>query len=296
VVTPAARRREARYAIERFGISARRSCRLFALGRSTWCYRSRRAADTELRALLRELAATLPRYGYKRLCRRIRKSGRVVNHKKIYRIYCEEGLMVRKRTRKRLVRRGEKRPAPTRANERWSMDFTSDQLADGRRFRTLNVVDDCTRECLAIEVERSIGGAHVARVLDRLIGERGAPDSIVCDNGPEFISRALEMWAERSGVKIDFIEPGKPVQNCYVESFNGRFRDECLNEHWFTSLDDARAIIAAWRKDYNEVREHGSLGGRTPTEYRNAMERVENASRFPPFPQHLPLESKTAGT
>jgi putative transposase len=294
VVTPAARRREAAYAIERYATSERRACRLLHLSRSTWQYRSRRPADSEIRQQLRDLAAKLPRYGYKRLCRRLRKNGVKVNHKKIYRLYREEQLMVRKRARKRLVRRAEKPWPPTRPNVRWSMDFTSDQLADGRRFRTWNIVDDFTRECLTIEVQRSISGAHVARLLTAIVEERGRPEMIVCDNGPEFISRALEMWAEL-GVKIRFIEPGKPVQNCYIESFNGRFRDECLNEHWFTSLDDARQIIAAWREDYNHVREHGSLGGMTPDEYRRAVESSENAPRFPPFPQH-PLQSKTPGT
>ena len=281
--------------MERYGVSARRCCSLFGLARSTWQYASRRSADTGLRERLRELAATLPRFGYKRLCRRLRRQGVRVNHKKIYRLYREEGLLVRKRARKRLVRRAEKPAPPARANERWSMDFTSDQLSDSRRFRTFNVVDDCTRECLAIEVQRSIPGALVARVLTRLVAERGRPKVIVCDNGPEFIGRAMEIWAEQNGVRLHFIEPGKPVQNCYVESFNGRFRDECLNEHWFTSLDDARAIIDAWRTDYNEVREHGSLNGRTPAEFRRAMESAENAPRFPLFPQH-PLQSRTAGT
>jgi len=294
-VTPAARRGEAAYAIERYKVSERRGCRLFGLARSTWQYRSCRPADTGLRERLRELAAKLPRYGYKRLCRRLRKNGVKVNHKKIYRLYREEGLMVRKRTRKRLIRRAERPSPPARPNQRWSMDFTSDQLADGRRFRTFNVVDDCSRECLAIRVERSIPGAYVARVLTELVKERGCPETIVLDNGPEFISRALEIWAEEHRVKLHFIEPGKPVQNCYVESFNGRFRDECLNEHWFTSMEDARVIIAAWRKDYNEVREHGSLGGMTPHEYRRAMESPENASRFPPFPQH-PLQSRQPET
>lgn len=202
--------------------------------------------------------------------------------------------MVRKRARKRLVRRADKPVTAATPNERWSMDFTSDQLSDGRRFRTFNVVDDCTRECLVIEVHRSIPGWLVARVLSRLVNERGRPAVIVCDNGPEFISRALEIWAEENQVRLHFIEPGKPVQNCYVESFNGRFRDECLNEHWFTSMHDARSIIAAWREDYNDVREHGSLAGMTPSEYRRAMESAENASRFPPFPQH-PLQSTRAG-
>lgn len=219
----------------------------------------------------------------------------MVNHKKIYRLYREEGLMVRKRARKRLVRRAEKPELPTRINERWSIDFVSDQLADGRRFRTFNVVDDFSRECLAIVVERSISGEHVARVLSDLVQRRGRPRVIVCDNGPEFISRAMELWSESHVVRLHFIEPGKPVQNCYVESFNGRFRDECLNEHWFTSMEDARNIIDSWRQDFNEVREHNSLRGMTPTEYRRAMESPENASRFPPFPQH-PLQSSTTGT
>lgn len=293
-MTPAARRREAVYAIERHGVSERRACRLFGLPRSTWQYRSRRPSDAALRERLRALASQLPRYGYKRLHRRLRKSGEIVNHKKIYRLYREEGLMVRKRARKRLVRRLERPAPPRRPNERWSMDFVSDQLADGRRFRTLNVVDDYTRECLAVRVERSIGGDLVARVLTAVVKERGgAPAIIVCDNGPEFISRALEVWAEEYRVKLQFIEPGKPVQNCLVESFNGRFRDECLNEHWFLSMDDARSIIAEWRKDYNEVREHSSLGGLAPGEFRRAVESSENAPRFPPFPQH-PLQSTTA--
>lgn len=281
--------------MERYGLSARRCCRLFGLARSTWQYASRRGTDAGLRERLRDLAATLPRYGYKRLCRRLRRQGVHVNHKKVYRIYREEGLLVRKRARKRLVRRCERPALPTRPNEEWSMDFTADQLADGRRFRTFNVVDDFTRECLAIQVERSIPGTVVARVLDRLVQERGRPKAIICDNGPEFIGRALEIWAEENAVKLRFIEPGKPVQNCYVESFNGRFRDECLNEHWFTSMDDARSIIEAWRVDYNEVREHSALGAMTPTEYRRAVESAENASRFPLFPQH-PLQSRTAGT
>ena len=294
-MTPAARRAEASYAIEQYGVSERRGCRLFGLTRSTWQYRSRRPPDIELRQRLRDLAAKLPRYGYKRLCRRLRKNGVIVNHKKIYRLYREEGLMVRKRARKRLVRRAERPAAPSKPNQRWSMDFTSDQLADGRRFRTFNLVDDFSRECLAIRVERSISGAYVARVLTEVVKKRGRAGVIVLDNGPEFISRALEIWAEEHDVKLHFIEPGKPVQNCYIESFNGRFRDECLNEHWFTSLDEARKIIAAWRDDYNEVREHGSLGGMTPSEYRRAMESPENASRFPSFPQH-PLQSTPAGT
>jgi putative transposase len=175
------------------------------------------------------------------------------------------------------------------------MDFTFDRLADGRRFRTFNVVDDFTREAVLMDVERSFAGWLVARALDRAIAKRGAPKAIVCDNGPEFTSKAMELWSDRTGIPLRFIEPGKPVQNCYVESFNGRFRDECLNDHWFTSMQEARTAIAEWQHDYNETREHGSLGGMTPSEYRRAMESAENASRLPPFPQH-PLQSKTTRT
>lgn len=279
--------------MERYGVSERRSCRLFRVHRASKRYQPRRSADTEIREKLRALAAERPRYGYKRLCRRLRRMGVLVNHKKIYRIYREEGLMVRKRGRKRLVRRSEQPTPVVRPNQRWSMDFTSDQLASGRRFRTFNLVDDCTRESLAIEVDASLPGSRVARVLSRVVAERGRPDTIVCDNGPEFIGRALEIWAEEHNVTIRFIQPGKPVQNCFVESFNGRFRDECLNEHWFTSIADARAKIEAWRHDYNHEREHGSLNRMTPDEYRRAMESAENAARFPPFPQDLPLQSTT---
>jgi putative transposase len=225
----------------------------------------------------------------------LRKRGVHVNHKKIYRLYRDEGLLVKKRARKRLVPRAVKLPAPSMLNERWSMDFTSDQLSDGRRFPTFNVVDDCTREALAIHVARSIPGWLVARVLTELISSRGKPRVIVCDNGPEFIGRSLEIWAEEHDVAIHFIERGNPVQNCYVESFSGRFRDEWLNEHCFPSIDDARRIIETWRHDYNEAREHGSLGGLTPIEYRRAVESSDNAPRFPPFPQH-PLQSSRLGT
>lgn len=268
--------------MERYGISERRSCRLFELGRSTKRYRSRRSTDEALRARLRELASELPRYGYKRLCRRLRKQGWAVNHKRIYRIYREEGLMVRKRKRKRLIRRAERPAVPQRPNERWSMDFTSDQLADGRRFRTFNVVDDFTRECIAIEVNRSMTGDRLVEVLDLAARQRAYPGAIVCDNGPEFVGRALEGWSYAHGVTLRFIQPGKPVQNCFVESFNGKFRDECLNEHWFMSMSDARTTIENWRRDYNEVREHSSLGGLAPAEFaKRAVETAENAAAFP---------------
>ncbi len=279
---PAARRTQAQNAMERYGISERRSCRILHVGRSTKRYRSRQAGDEALRARLRELASELPRYGYKRLCRRLRKQGWSVNHKRIYRIYREEGLMVRKRKRKRLIRRGDRPAPPQRLNERWSMDFTSDQLADGRRIRTFNVVDDFSRECVAIDVNRSLTGDRLVEVLDNAARSRAYPSAIVCDNGPEFVGRVLEQWAYVHNVTLRFIQPGKPVQNCFVESFNGKFRDECLNEHWFTSMSDARITIEKWRNDYNEVREHSSLGGLAPAEFaRRAVETAENATAFP---------------
>lgn len=286
MVRPAARRREAAYLIEQYGTSVRRISRLFGVWRSTLCYQTRRPDDSPLRKQLRELAEAFPRYGYWRLYRKLRRNGLKINHKRVYRLYREEGLLVRKRSRKKLFRARVPASAPIRPNVRWSMDFVSDAIANGRKFRTLNIVDDCTREALAMEVDYSLPALRVIRALDQIAAERGYPEAIVIDNGPEFISIALGLWAEEHSVKLVFIQPGKPVQNCYVESFNGRFRDECLNEHWFTSLDDARRIIAAWMQLYNEEREHGSLG-MTPREFAKtrAVESAENANNaFPSLP------------
>jgi putative transposase len=214
---------------------------------------------------MRALAHRWPRFGYRRLGVMLEREKMVANHKRIYRLYTEEGLKVR---RKRKKLRSQVRTAPmlvpTRVNERWSMDFMSDCLATGRRFRTLNIVDDLTRECPAIEVDTSLPGARVARVLDRLAILRGLPHTIVIDNGSEFTGRALDAWANKHGVKLHFIDPGKPVQNAYVESFNGKFRDECLDLHWFTDLADAKEKIESWRVEYNRVRPHSSLGDATP--------------------------------
>jgi putative transposase len=178
------------------------------------------------------------------------REGLTVNHKRLYRVYRAAGLQVRRRRRKRLTR-GDRvpLPRPSQRRERWSMDFTLDTLADGRAFRTLNIVDDFTRECVAIEVDRSLPGLRVARVLDRLQAAGGLPQTIVVDNGPEFAGRTLDAWAYRTGVTLRFIRPGKPIENAYVESFNGKFRDECLNEHWFVNLADAKTAIEAWRVD-----------------------------------------------
>jgi putative transposase len=208
------------------------------------------------------------RFGYRRLHVWLEREGFVVNHKRIHRLYRDAGLQVRRRRRKRLTR-GDRvpLPTPTQRLERWSMDFTVDTLADGRGFRTRNIVDDFTRECVAIEVDGALPGLRVARVLDRLHAAIGLPACLVCDNGPEFAGRTLDAWAYAHDVALRFIRPGKSIENAYVESFNGKFRDECLNEHWFVSLADAKAAIEAWRIDYNTVRPHSSLGDRTPEQF-----------------------------
>jgi putative transposase len=217
--------------------------------------------------MLIRLAQERPRWGYRRLHVLVRREGFAVNHKRVYRLYRAEGLAVRRRRRRRLARPRIALSAPSRPNERWSLDFMSDQLVDGRVFRTLNIVDDHTRECRAIEVDTSLSGHRVVRTLDLLVHEHGRPATLLTDNGPEFTSRVVEAWAYRMGVQLHFIQPGKPSQNAFVESFNGRFRDECLNEHWFTTLDEARERIEEWRVDYNQVRPHSSLGDLTPEEY-----------------------------
>lgn len=231
-MTAASRREAARYLQHSYQVSERRAGQLFGLSNSSLRYRSRRPADKELRQRLRELAADRPRYGYKRLWALLRREGCQVNHKRVYRLYSEEGLKLRRR-RRRARAHVERIPLslPSRADERYSMDFMRDTLGDGRVFRTLNIVDDYTRECLAIEVDTSLPGARVVRVLERLASTGRQPLHIVVDNGPEFASKALDQWAAMRGVSLRFIDPGKPVQNAFVESFNGKFRDECLNAH-----------------------------------------------------------------
>ena len=265
---PAAYRQAVGFLRSEFEFSERRACRILGHARSSCRYVPRRTMVQALLDELRQHAVERPRFGYRRLHVLLRRRGWQVNHKRVYRMYRAEGLAVRRKKRKRLAA-GLRvvLPAPTRPNERWSMDFVHDTLATGRKFRTLNIVDDFTREALAIEVDTSLGGLRVVRVLDRLAVQRGLPQVIVVGNGPEFAGPALDGWAYRSNVKIHFIRPGKPVENAYAESFNGKFRDECLNEHWFLDLDDARTKIEAWRVDYNEVRPHSSLANATPKEY-----------------------------
>lgn len=238
------------------------------LNRSSYYYEPEPPHDQALRAALRAHAAKRRRFGYRRLVVLLRRDGWRDNHKRVFRLYQEEKLQVKRRIKKGTARwRGSTPLLAQRPNQRWSLDFVSDQLADGRRFRTLNVVDDYTRECLAVEVDSSLTGQRVARVLERLCALRGRPERLVSDNGPEFTGQAVDNWAYEAGVQWQYIEPGKPVQNAYVESFNGKFRDECLNEHWFERLEQARELIEQWRQDYNEVRPHSSLQNRTPREF-----------------------------
>jgi putative transposase len=253
--------------MERHGLSQRRACELVGLDRSTLRYRCRRPDDAALRQRLRELAAERRRFGYRRLGWMLAREGHALNHKKLYRLYREERLMVRRR-------RGRKRALGTRApmmlpstiNQRWSLDFVSDTLGDGRRFRILCMVDDFSRECLATVVDTSLGGVRVVRELERLTTERAVPQEMISDNGTELTSGAVLRWAT-GRLAWHYIEPGKPVQNAFIESFNSRLRDECLNEHVFLSLTEARQIIEAWRYDYNHCRPHGSLGALTPNEF-----------------------------
>lgn len=268
MVRPAVKRNAVSLMVSEHGLSQRRACRLAGLNLSTWQYKATKHPVADLRDRIIELAGERRRFGYRRLHILLRREGLIVNHKAVHRIYREEGLQVRKRKRKR-IGAVDRQPImlPEGINERWSMDFVSDGLSNGRRFRTLNIVDDFSRECPVIEVDTSLPGTRVVRVLERLSETRGLPKAIVVDNGPELISKVLDEWAYRNGVRLHFIEPGKPVQNAFVESFNGKFRDECLNEHWFTGLGDARQTIEAWRIDYNTRRPHSSLGYLTPVEY-----------------------------
>jgi putative transposase len=255
--------------MEGHGLSQRRACRLVGIGHSTLRYQRRRANDEAMRKRLRELAAQRRRFGYRRLGWLLAREGHAMNHKKLYRLYREERLMVRRRGgRKRAL--GSRTPmmVPAGINQRWSLDFVSDTLADGRRFRVLCVLDDFSRECLATVVDTSLGGARVVRELELVVNQRGWPHTIVSDNGTELTSNAVLNWAAER-VSWHYIQPGKPVQNAFIESFNSKLRDECLNEHFFFGLTEARHLIEAWRQDYNQLRPHSSLGALAPPEYAN---------------------------
>lgn len=249
-------------------MSERRACRVIGADRASVRYRSRRPADTVLRERLRQLAHERRRFGYRRLHVLLRREGHAVNRKRVYRLYRVERLMVRRRGgRKRALGVRAPMALPAAANERWSLDFVHDQMVDGRRFRVLAVVDDCTRECLALVADTSLSGLRVARELDRIVVHRGKPAAIVSDNGTELTSNAMLRWADERRVAWHYITPGKPTQNAFIESFNGRLRDELLNETLFRSLPHARAMLEAWRRDYNAERPHSRLGWLTPLAY-----------------------------
>ena len=265
--------------------SERRACQLAGIGRSSCRYQARRRDDRKLRQRLRELAGERRRFGYRRLTVMLRREGWGVNPKRVYRLYCEEGLSVRRRPRKRLKAQARRPLAlPTQANQVWTMDFTHDPLASGRKFRTLNLMDGYTRESPRIEGDTSLPGLRVVRVLQEVARQRGYPQAIQVDNGPEFISRVVDQWAFEHRVELHFIAPGKPTQNAQIESFNGKFRDECLNENWFLTMQEAREKIEAWRTDYNQVRPHSGLGYQTPEEFA-AQAAARGAS--PPTPLAL---------
>ncbi len=255
--------------IERFGLSVRKACKMIGLSRTSFCYKTVAKPDEDvIRKRLRKLAETRRRFGCPRLHVMLRREGFVINHKRTERLYRQEGLILRIRRRKKMssLLRTEV-PKPNYPNQIWSMDFMRDSLANGRAIKVLSVVDEYTRKCFRIEVDTSINGMRVTRVLSEIARLEDLPRIIVVDNGPEFVGNALDAWAYQRGVKLTFIHPGKPVENAYIESFNGRFRDECLNENWFLTLEHARGIIEKWRIDYNNERPHSSLGYLTPEEF-----------------------------
>lgn len=268
MVRPAAKREAVAGLREQFQMSERRACSVIAADRKTIRYRSRRPPETGLRARLRDLANERRRFGYRRLFILLRREGEPSGINRIYRLYREEGLMVRKRKSRRRAA-GLRAPIPVEAkpNARWSLDFEHDQMANGRRFRVLNITDDVTHECLGAIPDTSIPGHRVARELTAIIMKRGKPRMIVSDNGTEFTANAIFAWATEQTIDWHYIEPGKPTQNAFVESFNGRMRDELLNETLFFSLDHARKVIAAWVDDYNTVRPHSSLAYQTPAAF-----------------------------
>jgi putative transposase len=279
MVGPQVKRQAVDVLREERGLGVTRACGLLMISRSLYGYRSRRPVTPGLRERICELAGEKRRYGYRRIHVLLRREGWSVNRKRTYRLYREAGLAVRRRKRKR-IGLFERRPLPrpSAVNRSWSMDFVSDGLCDGRRLRCLAIVDDYSRECLVLEVDTSITGKRVAAVLERLADLRGLPLSITVDHGPEFEGQVLDAWAYQAGVRLSFIRPGKPVENAYIESFNGRFRDECLNEHWFLTMAHARRAIEAWRIEYNTERPHSSLGNLTPEEYaKNGLSRSERA-------------------
>ena len=301
MVTPAAGREAVAHLRGGFAMSERRACRVVAVDRSSVRYRHRRCDDDALRERLKALAEERRRFGYRRLWVLLRREGHTVNRKRVYRLYKEERLMVRRRGgRKRAIGVRSPMPLPLGPDQRWSLDFVHDQMTDGRRLRILAVVDDYTRECLALVADTSISGIRVARELDKIIAVRGRPGGIVSDNGTELTSTAILAWSDRQKVVWHYIAPGKPVQNAFIESFNGRLRDELLNETLFRSLPHARVALDTWRWDYNTTRPHSSLGWQTPTAFAAAWQRrcgqrdrtLSRSEGFAPCPVASGTENK----
>ncbi len=291
-------RADANWLREQYAASERRVCGLLTMAVSSYRYRTKRS-DEPLRTQLVELARSKPRFGYRRLQVLLRRSGEQVNHKRLHRVYREAGLAIRRKKRKYCVREGKPLLARTAANQEWALDFVHDAVECGRTIRVLSVVDAYTRECLALEVDTSFASRRVTRVLDQIISERGRPEAIRCDNGPEMTSRHFLAWCVERQIELVHIQPGKPTQNARVESFNGRLREECLNLSWFQNLFDARRKIAAWQIEYNEDRPHSSLGYKTPKEFAAqavsfyTAEREARDSNAVPCPSRSPIPAQT---
>ena len=283
---------------EKYAFSQRRACRVMTMAVSSYRYQSRRS-DEPLRTKLLELAREKPRFGYRRLHVLLRRCGEAVNHKRVHRVYRAAGLSLRRKKRKHCVRVGQPLRAWTAANQEWALDFVHDAVECGRTIRVLSVVDVYTRECLALEVDTSFASRRVTRVLDAIIAERGQPQAIRCDNGPELTSRHFLAWCVERQIELIHIQPGKPTQNARVESFNGRLRDECLNVSWFQNLFDAKRKIATWKIEYNEERPHSSLGYLTPKEFAAtqvagfySVEREARDSNAVPCPSRSPIPAQ----
>jgi putative transposase len=284
---------------EKYAFSERRACGLVMMAVSTYRYETSRS-DEPLRTQLVQLARAKPRFGYRRLHVLLRRTGECVNHKRLHRIYCEAGLMIRRKKRKHCVREGKPLLVRSAPNQEWALDFVHDAVACGRAIRVLSVVDAYTRECLALEVDTSFASRRVTRVLEAIVVERGLPQAIRCDNGPELTSRHFLAWCVERQIELVHIQPGKPTQNARVESFHGRLREECLTVSWFQNLFDARRKIAAWRKEYNEERPHSSLGYKTPKEFAAAQAaafytavREARDSGAIPCPSRSPIPAQT---
>jgi len=267
VVKPVDRKPIAEHLINTHRLSERKACDLAGISRTGFRYHHKVNNDENLRQRLKTLASQYPRYGYLLLHNLLKQEGIVINKKRTYRVYTEENLQVRTKRRRKLTRPRLVIDLPSQVNQRWSMDFVADQMSNGRRFRILNVVDDYSREMVGQLVAFSMTGQQVARFLSQLIEQRGQPKGITCDNGTEFTSKSMFFWSKERGIKLYFIQPGKPTQNAFVESLNGKFRDGCLNQHWFRSIEEATYEIDQWRHHYNNERPHSSLNYLTPVAF-----------------------------